>query len=189
MCNKQTYKQTYLGPYLTWLEQQVGGPKNHGRLFGLLFATPFTYILPMDGNRYEDGIDLRYRYTREADIPDPECAVVCDTSDCSVLEMMVALAKRLEDAIMADDDLGNRTGVWFWEMIYSLGLSDFTDDRWGENGGAARVRDILAAFVSRTYQPDGRGGLFRSVHGGDMRRMEIWDQAMLHLNEVLASEA
>lgn len=45
-----------------------------------------------------------------------------DNRPCSVLEMIIALAIRLEEHIMDDPDIGNRTGQWFWDMIVSLGL-------------------------------------------------------------------
>ena len=78
-------------------------------------------MIPMDGNRAEDGIDLRYRFGHEQHYSDAMVASFLDDRPCSVLEMMIALSIRCEEHIMDDPDVGNRTGQWFWSMIASLG--------------------------------------------------------------------
>lgn len=171
--------------YFDWMVDKIGGRGMYDKLLDLLFNTPFVYIFPMDGNRYEDGIDLRYRFGIEKDIPQPVIANYLDCVDCSLLEMMVALALRCEEHIMADDDLGDRTAVWFWEMIISLGLLDFKN----ENYDTDKILDIVDRLYNRAYSADGRGGLFRTRNQNiDMRRIEIWDQAMAYFNEVLDDE-
>lgn len=97
------------------------------KLFNKLFTTAFRYEIYTDGNRYSDGIDLRYRFGEENDIEGSAIAEVLDSRDCSVLEMMIALADRFESQIMYDEDIGDRTGDWFWAMISSLKLESMTD--------------------------------------------------------------
>ena len=171
--------------YFNWLVGKVGSPRGYRKLMSFLFETPFVYILPMDGNRYEDGVDLRYRFGNENDIPQAEIAKYLDHTDCSLLEMMAALAIRCEEHIMEDDDYGDRTPLWFREMLNSTGLYAFTDASFNKDAAFS----IVDRLFTRTYAADGSGGLFRIKRPtSDMRRAEIWCQAMAYLNEVLTDE-
>jgi hypothetical protein len=135
----------------------------------------------MDRNRAEDGISLRYHYCQERHLSDGETARFMRRDEpCSVLEMMIALARRCEDDIMANSEIGDRTGLWFWDMISSLGLRDMDDIHFDER----IVRRAVIRFLERDYAPDGRGGLFYlpELHR-DLRDVEIWYQAMWYLSE------
>ena len=104
-----------------------------------------------------------------------------DNRPCSVLEMMVALAIKIEEQIMDDPDIGNRTGLWFWKMIENLGLKNMRDAVIDTD----YVEKIIFRFLDRNYQRDGSGGLF-IVHGhGDLRNVEIWYQMLWYLNDIL----
>ena len=97
--------------YFDWLCSMVKDSKpssrsSYRRLLAYLFSTEFVYVMPMDGNRYEDGINLRYRYGYEHGIADPVIASCLDTSPCSIFEMMVALSTRCEEHIMLNPDAG-----------------------------------------------------------------------------------
>ena len=138
----------------------------------------FTWFIPYDDNRADDGIQLRRRYALAHDdvslsryIPGP----------CSVLEMMVALAIRCEETIMDDTALGDRTGQWFWGMVHNIGLSPMIDSEFDRNF----VDEAVARLLNREYEPDGRGGLFtvkRCTH--DMRTVEIWRQLSWYLGSI-----
>ena len=134
----------------------------------------------MDSNRFEDGIALRYRFGVEKDINESIIATYLDTRPCSVLEMMCALALRCEEHIMSDPDEGNRTGVWFWGMIHSLGLDNMTNAHYDY----AFVKRKIGNFLEHRYLRNGKYGLF-TVEGSpyDMRQIEIWEQLMLYLNQ------
>ena len=168
--------------YFDWICLKVVGPIIHyRRLLRRLHDTPFIFSLPMDENRMEDGIDLRYRFGSEVGIPDVEIVNRLDIFPCSVLEMMAALAIE-EEAIMDDPDLGNRTSVWFMSMIENLGLLGMTDQRYNE----AYVDERIRVLLLRQYAPDGRGGLFY-IKGcdEDLRGIQIWYQMNWYLNEIL----
>ena len=179
-------RNRYLDDYFSWMCKVVSGPLNpDGRpyrlLLGKLFNTPFVYILPMDGNRLSDGIDLRYRYARECRIPDTIIGTQIDIFPCSVLEMMIALCIRCEEQIMEDPDIGNRTSTWFWEMIESLDLSGMSDPNYND----IYVDVVLERFLSMEYEPNGKGGLFTIPDAErDLTKMEIWQQLMMHLNDI-----
>lgn len=155
---------------------------SYKKLFEHLYSTDFTAKLPMDANREEDGIELRYRFGRMNKIPEPMIASYLDQTHCSILEMMVALALRMEDQIMDNPEYGNRSGQWFWEMIVSMGLGSFSDD----NFHIDSFNEIVAHFLDRSYARNGQGGLFVVQDPNvDMRNIEIWYQMHRYLGEIL----
>lgn len=138
----------------------------------------FKPIMTMDRNRVEDALVFRRRYFFDG---------TADMSNepVSILELMISLADRLETEAMHGTTNRDRTPDWFWSMLYSLGLSDMTDDVYDE---AAATR-ILRRFLRRRYERNGQGGLFTiSDTSHDMRKYEIWYQASLYLSEVLRWE-
>lgn len=170
--------------YFEWLFNLICGKRfsksiSYRKLLTYLHSIEFTYSIPNDANRAEDGIDLRYRYS-------VECGSKEDVGyldgPCSILEMMIALAIRCEESIMDDPDIGDRTGQWFWGMVTNLGLGYMTDDRFDR---AAAV-DIVYTFLNREYEPDGKGGLFRIRQCPyDLREIEIWYQLCWYLDSIV----
>lgn len=173
--------------YFQWMSNLVcDGKYTRGlsweALFRELHQTIFTYILPMDENRATDGTDLRYRFGYEEGYSRDELLCL-DDRECSVLEMMVALALRCEEHIMDDPESGDRTGRWFFEMIENLGLADMDDEHFERE----TVHFVIRRFLDRDYEPNGEGGLFSLGSGDhrDMRRIDIWYQMMWYLNSIL----
>lgn len=169
--------------YFEWMQEIVCDNKHmaYTKLLHFLMDTPFYYIIDMDGNRYEDGIDLRYRFAEHEGYNETMIAKHIDHRDCTVLEMMIALAIRLEEHIMSDPEKGDRTSVWFWDMIKNLGLTLYDDD----NFDVIEVTGIIKRFLNRDYKPDGHGGLFVIPHTkDDLRNVEIWYQANWYLNQI-----
>lgn len=170
--------------YFNWMCDVVCGnsfrePFTYNRLLAFLHDVEFTYFVPYDENRAAEGIALRYRYCLLHDCEDLEW---CLTGPCSVLEMMVALAIRCEESIMDDPEIGDRTGQWFWGMITNMGIGAMHDANYDE----ALVSDVVARFLDRDYEPDGRGGLFRVRNWHrDMRTAEIWHQLMAYINTLV----
>ena len=171
--------------YFDWIYDLVCGERfsdrlSYRKLLMHLHNTRFRYRMSMDGNRASDGIDLRYRFDYEhGGIEDAELYL---KGPCSVLEMMVALALRCEETIMDDPTLGNRTGQCFWGIITSLGLGSMSDDKYDK----AYVNAIISRFLSRDYEPNGKGGLFTVKNcEQDMRDIEIWHQLCLYLNSIV----
>lgn len=173
--------------YFEWLYEIVGGDNNYNRLsyrklLMYLYDTEFTYIHGLDANRAEDGIDFRYRFGHEKGYSWNIIKRHLDDSPCNVLEMMIALAFKVEEQIMDDDEYGNRTGQWFWNMIVSLGLGAMNDNNFDEG----YVRRVIYRFLDREYESNGRGGLFTIENCTcDLREMEIWSQFMWYLDEFL----
>ena len=176
-----------INEYFEWMYQLVcrdAKRLSYRKLLCKLFDTPFNYTIAMDGNRAEDGVDLRYRFGYECGFDNAAVANCLDDKDCSVLEMMVALSIRCEEHIMDNPDIGDRTGRWFLDMIVNLGLDKMTDERFDRD----YVARVLRRFMNREYKRNGDGGLFTVHHSRvDMRLVEIWYQAMWYLDEVLKS--
>lgn len=174
--------------YFEWLYRTVcdidrySKKLSYRKLFKYLHSVDFDYILPMDGNRAENGTDLRYRFGYEHGYEGPIIASYLDDRPCSVLEMMIALALHCEERIMCDPDVGDRTGQWFWDMISSLGLVHMSDLYFDRDYAS----DVIERFLKRDFKRNGEGGLFtvRNVKH-DMRTREIWYQMCDYVNEIL----
>jgi len=173
--------------YFKWMYQLVCNEKyfnklSYRKLLHYLHSMDFFYIIEMDKNRAQDGIDLRYRFGYENSIDDSIIQTQLDNRPCSVLEMILALAIRCEEHIMDDEDIGNRTGQWFWNMIVNLDLGSMHDANMDEN----YANDILQRFLNREYERNGEGGLFTINNcDHDLRDVEIWYQMCWYLNTIL----
>lgn len=140
-----------------------------------LYKKPFYYKLSLDQNRAADGVGMRERFANNYmnGIYFVPIMNTIDYRDCSMLEMMVALAYRMEKDILNDDSLGNRTGKWFWTMMENIGI-DKTDREFVYDDVDEKV-DIC---LERGYDYEGHGSFF-TVHNPrkDMRDTDIWYQA------------
>lgn len=171
--------------YFGWICRMVmcDEMKSHPyeKLLRYLDSREFTYIDPMDENRMIDGVDLRYRFGEHFGLIPIEVSSLFQDKPCTVLEMMVALAIRCEEHIMDNQDLGNRTGEWFWEMVKSLGIDGMDDEHFDEY----QVSMTVDTFLDRKYSHDGEGGLFTVVGSTrDFRKAEIWFQLCWYLDSI-----
>lgn len=172
--------------YFHWLCDfiAIDNISDYSNLLNQLYKTDFNYIMERDANRYEDGIELRYRFGYENDISEHIIASELDYTQCSILEMMIALAIKCE-GVADNPSYGDRTPTWFWGMIDNLGLLLYSDNRYDEH----MVDVILNQFLNRNYEKNGKGGLFTvNDHPDDMRYVEIWFQAMWYINKQIKGE-
>lgn len=174
--------------YFQWMRSLVcNSEKSYSyiKLMHELNCIEFTYQIAMDGNRAEDGINLRYRFGREEAFPDGLIASYLDDRPCSVFEMLVALSMRCEEHIMSNPDVGNRTGKWFWTMIFNLDLGGMDD----LNFNKQIVDRIVQKLLERKYAKNGEGGLFgRRIGKTDMRTVDIWYQMCWFLDDFIEEE-
>lgn len=172
--------------YFEWMYHQIVNyddltKKTYRKLCAYLDDVDFFYLIDNDGNREQDGIDLRYRFGYENEYEESMISRYLDRRPCSVFEMMVALSIRCEEHILYDPDVGNQTGFIFWEMIDSLGLDRMDDLRFDED----YTNSIIIRFLNRKYERNGKGGLFTIKRPDlDLRTVEIWYQMSWYLNEV-----
>lgn len=161
--------------YFEWLLDVINYDANasetHNKLLWQMYGTPFYYSNSTDENRIFDGLKLRETY-------DEYYADSHSNIPCSVLEVLIALAKRCEEDIMEDPDSEDKTPQWFWIMIQNLGLLSIDDAHYDE----MRVQKILTKFMNREYGPDGRGSIFYSDNKDrDFRSADLWYQMSWYL--------
>lgn len=145
-----------------------------------LLNEEFVPLIPNDDNRAADGMNLRYHFSTM-------CSSFADYSaiegPCSLLEMLVALAARIDRDIMQGPDDPDRSIKWFWEMITNLGLADYSDDSI-DLEKAESVRTSIDNFLCRNIESNGEGGLFPLAHPDkDQRTVELWYQMQAYLIE------
>lgn len=159
--------------YFKWLIKKIGNSiiqRRYSKLLRYLYKKPFTYSIDLDENRMLDGLELRYEY---ADTTKQNLDDIFFKRTCSVLEMMIALAVQAEVHIMDNPTFGDRTHIWFWEMISSLGLNDQTNSVYNPT----YVDDVINRLLDRKYAASGKGGLFTIPNcKHDLRTVDIWYQ-------------
>lgn len=146
-----------------------------------LHSIEFTWLVPNDDNRAADGISLREEFSVEHlyfDYRD------LDDSPCSMLEMLIGLARRMEFELCDVDDTRDYTASYFWEMLDNIGLLAYDDDVYIEREGTFNVEAIINIFLNRDYRRNGDGGLFPLIHPReDQRSIEIWYQMQAYIHE------
>lgn len=176
--------------YYAWLLDFINlsdkfNGKTHERTIGILNNREFVWSVNNDDNRAYDGLDLRLLFAYEYEYPlDFWYGYLPDY--CSVLEMMVALARRCEIEIMRDPDYGDRTAVWFWDMMKNLGLDYYNNSVYDENPVKCRaeIEKILDIFLGRKYGRDGFGNIFTTKNPKiRMNVTEIWYQLQFYVEE------
>lgn len=160
--------------YLEWLYDQVlvrtRGGATYWKLLRQMHETEFTWFVPNDGNRAEDGKDLRMEWTSQVDIQAPEMWL---DLGCSFLEMLVALARRMEF------EAGETVQHWFWRLLQNLGFESYHD---GSGYSRKYVTKCMRIVMDRMYDPRGNGGLFPLQDPKeDQRRVELWYQMSAYL--------
>ena len=166
---------------------------NYNSLLQKLYSTEFIWSNPMDSNRAVDGLDLRYTFAKTTAEKKWVLNVLCDidesmepNSHANVLEVLVALAKRIEDDIMHRELVGDRTSIWFWAMIRNSGLYEITDSAYIDSAKTCDnyVEYRLDCIMNRKYESNGFGGLFPLIDPKeDQRNVEIWYQMAAWINE------
>lgn len=167
-------------------------PKTYRKLCRELHNKKFRWYIRNDDNRCEDGLRLRELYIEEQKLDEDHLEVRGFMKmDCTLFEVMVALAQRMNYELSDLIEPGNRTNKYFFEMLRNLKLDKFNDSNLGPDAGRissvseAKIDDILECLLNRTYGYDGEGSLFPLKFRGqkDMTQVEIWYQMMLYINE------
>lgn len=173
--------------YLRWLGGLVCPPgiqDQYKSLFCDLTERSFTSTVFHDENREIDGIRMRDKFAEEYLDGNLDFWIGYLPEECLILEMLVSLAYRMEWDFLHDDEEGDRTWKWFWELLWNLGINDQDDLNYDE----AYVNMRLNILVDRTYGSNGVGGPFPLRHppgGCDLRNVEIWYQMNWYISEKL----
>ena len=160
--------------YLEWLYDQVLVRAQRGatywKLLRQMHQTEFTWFVPNDGNRAEDGKDLRMEWATQVGLDPPRDWLELG---CSFLEMLVAMARRMEF------DAGETPGHWFWCLLRNLGIESYHD---GSGYSRNYVTKRMRVVMDRMYDAHGNGGLFPLQNPSkDQRKVELWYQMSEYL--------
>jgi hypothetical protein len=162
--------------YLKWLILQVGN-ETVDDIYPVctqMHQKGFVWFVANDENRLQDGVDLRLEFLYETGKNAPNEAL--RTLQVSVLEVLVALSRRMEFA------LDGNAFDWAWVLMQNLGLDKFR--------GCLTLRkrdqvdEILEALIWRNYDADGQGGFFPLAWPNeDQTKIEIWYQLQNWISE------
>ena len=166
--------------YFTWLYRQVADPQitdkslTYWKLLKELYTKEFVWLVPNDDNRIEDGKALRIEFIHDEQLDDVDQGWL--DLGCSMFELMVGLARRLE--FEADGE----AHYWFWHMMENLGLERYSDNR---RLPRTHIDKILDRVIFRNFKPNGDGGLFPLKNPKkDQRKVELWYQLNSYVLEL-----
>lgn len=161
--------------YRKWLLRRVGfRRKGYESLMYQLLKMTFYWSdkFPRDEDRALDGLMLREEYFED----------VCPFGiavECSVLEMLVGLAIRIDNE-WTGDPVDPRPDIIFWEMIQNLGLDGQNNYRFNKDF----IKDRVIVWLKRQYQPDGEQSIFPVEKSTkDHRNLTIWEQMLDYINQ------
>lgn len=170
--------------YFDWLYNIIDDSDyNYEYLINHIYDKEFneetTLLIDKDRNRIDDALRLREDFIVEQLSREDESLVsIFRNRPCSLLEVLIALAYRMEDVMEID-----RFPIWFWEMLSNLGLEEFDNDHFDVKQ-IRKVDSIINRWLDRRYSHDGTGGIFPLKDPPkDQRNEEIWYQMSAYLIE------
>ena len=163
--------------YLDWLLEYVNfKKKGYHRLMKYLHDIEFEWIINRDQNRAEDGLNVRRIFIEETF--DRSVSLIFN-EPCTVLEMLIALANRIENEYIGDPNNPHPEDI-FWEILCNLGLDEYYDKVFD----VFEVDRILEKWMHRDFNFDGYGSIFPLNDAEfDQRDIEIWSQMNQYLME------
>lgn len=167
--------------YVNYLKSLVRSylSRDHEVLLDRLWRKEFYSVLPNDQNRAKDGIFLRDVLGEDVNYG--------IFGPCRVLEMLIALSKRMEFNLEGTDCDEDYVDL-FWEMLGNLDILQFDNLAILEDAQTLQLDHILTDWLDRKYSSDGSGGIFplkNWTKNGYKRqnKVELWYQMMSYLCE------
>lgn len=168
--------------FFKWLYSQVADPndtdprRTYWKLLQKLYSVECVWVVINDGNRLEDGKNLRLRFRDETGTHISDQAWL--GMGCSFFELMVELSNML--VFEADGELHQ----WFWKLMENIGLDAFNDREFDD--AVAEVVDVVTEHILfRQYERNGHGGFFPLKHPqADQRDVELWYQMSAYILEL-----
>lgn len=175
--------------YFKWLYGQISDPEitdpslTYWNVLRKLYQTEFKGRIPNDENRLADGVELRVEFLHSEGITSVDDVDIHWLElDCSFLELMVGLSRRL--AYESID--GGEPHFWFWQLMENLSLLRYNDSR---KLMIKRIDGILDRVIERQYEANGDGGFFPLRYPTqDQREVELWYQLNAYLQELEREE-
>lgn len=173
--------------YFNWLYKMVESNGHFRALCNELFTIEFTFSVERDANRQADGRDLRVIFCNEYAIPIESLDMELSTH-CSVFEMLLALARRINSDVMYQADKGDRTADWFFRMVKNMTnelgmMRGISDEYWGPRS-KDYVDRVVSNWLDRQYDDRGIGSIFPLQKAQEgYQKTEIWYQMQAYLME------
>lgn len=193
-------KKSYFNYLLSMVtDSEHDAAKEYTKLCTLLFNTPYVVLDPMDNNRVSDAQDLREDWLDVSKVKNEQLRIEyardLNEHPVSVFEVLIALVYRLNRYIYADPDKPEIPMILFWRFIdnlveygsfgtkYTKASQVLKDDIWCDFASNT-MTSCLNRVNTRTYHPDGTGGLFPLKNPKiNQRKEELWTCCMAYLNE------
>jgi len=167
--------------YFDFLCAIVGRSQEYNMLLDELHKIKYYSLIPNDDNRGVDGLQLRQTFLEEVD---HTWSSSLPKGECTVLEMLIGLAYRLEFETL-QSKWEKTKSEWFWILIDNLGLIECVNNRTDNNRQVCKeVTNIINRMLARDYEYNGNGGIFPLKDPKrDQRRIEIWYQMTNYICE------
>ena len=165
--------------YGLWLINRVGFKrKKYENLLIELHYIPFHYSISLDRSRAEDGMIVRDIFGLENGYPNLNF-----DEKCSVLELLVALAVRIEYEYIGNPSEEHPEKI-FWEMIENLFNMDENWRLCGPEIDVQFVHYTVDKWLDRRFDYDGHGSIFPLKYPDcDQTQIDIWSQMNRYLME------
>lgn len=168
--------------YLEWLYKNFIGAitnrnpnSSYWELAKQMYTTRYAWVLRDDKHRGEDGKEIRREFIIDCDTQDIEVNWL--QMECSVLEMLIGLARR------AAFETNEEPGDWLWKFLRNMDLQSY-NDRIYTPIVMEEVDAIIQRLLDRAYDKNGVGGLFPLAHAiRDQTQVNIWYQLQAYLLE------
>ena len=162
--------------YTNWMMRKINFyDPNYTILIDFLNKIPFIWTIEMDQNRASDGLYLRKMYYEDRYFDEN----FMFGRDVSVLEVLVALAIRMDNEYVGDPGEPN-PGIIFLEFLENLGLDSCVN----ANFSCEKCEKIIEIWLKRRFNSRGIGSIFPiKKPKRDQRRIEIWSQMQEYIME------
>ena len=181
-------EKTYLG----WLQEKSG---LSGVLSGILYESDFESNIPQDKIQMDKAKEMRKIYATEVGgqhdfADDNERIKHVDRlwksvhNPCSMLEMMVYLARALNSIL--NEDVEDRTKEFFKILLDNCGMGALDDEDYDLRPDYVRNfwLERIKMIQKKTYSESGKGGFFPlKWPREDQRKVSIWYQLNAWLEE------
>ena len=181
-------EKTYLG----WLQEKSG---LSGILSGILYELDFESDIPQDKIQMDKAKEMRKIYATEVGgrhdfADDNERIKHIDRlwksvhNPCSMLEMMVYLARALNSIL--NEDVEDRTQEFFKILLDNCGMGTLDNEDYDIHPEKTRKfwLNRVEMIQKKTYSESGKGGFFPlKWPRDDQRKVSIWYQLNAWLEE------
>lgn len=161
--------------YFDWMLSQIGGTAKcweYTKLLRYLDRTAFYWVIPMDGNRAGDAYTMRQDYADSGLYSGEFVDNARSAGPASVLEVLLALARKVDSDILWDENQGDQTSKWFWIMVKNLGVKV-------RNRDFDINSDKIQRAIEGWMEHDGKHYAFilKRIAPENQRKMDLWMQA------------